>query len=333
MTPKQYRKTLSVLRERINVLERLMSAGKWDEIEFDKIPSKAGLIYKNAFAKHDIERMKSERNVQSYEDFAKSTDTKVNAGTLYPYEVVEKGLNVMGCRGWYWNNNGTSMDNVDRLMVNKYWDNLADYFNGANFNALAVVDTSASMRGTPLNVAISLGMYCAEKAKGPFAGHYVSFSSRPQLIKTEGVDFCDKIQRIYATNLCQNTNIEATFDMLLNTAIANRCTQADLPQNLIVISDMEFDAGTGHWNRGHNYPQTLMESIRQKWAAHGYVMPKLLYWNVDARQNNVPEDIGCGLVSYVSGFSPSIFQTIMSGKTGMDLMFEKLDSERYAVIQ
>ena len=333
MTPKQYRKTLSILRERINVLERLMSAGKWDEIEFDKIPSKAGLIYKNAFAKHDIERMKSERNVQSYEDFAKDTNTKVNAKTLYPYEVVEKGLNVMGCRGWYWNNSGTSMDNVDRLMVNKYWDNLADYFNGANFNALAVVDTSASMRGTPLNVAISLGMYCAEKAKGPFAGHYVSFSPRPQLIKTEGVDFCDKIARIYATNLCENTNIEATFDMLLNTAIANNCSQDDLPQNLIVISDMEFDAGTGYWNRSHNHTQTLMESIRQKWAAHGYVLPKLIYWNVDARQNNIPEDIGCGLVSYVSGFSPSIFQTIMSGKTGVELMMEKLDSERYAVIQ
>ena len=333
MTPKQYRRTLSILRERINVLERLMSAGKWDEIEFDKIPSKAGLIYKNAFAKHDIERMKSERNVQSYEDFAKDTNTKVNAKTLYPYEVVEKGLNVMGCRGWYWNNTGVSMDNTDRLMVNKYWDNLADYFNGANFNALAVVDTSASMRGTPLNVAISLGMYCAEKAKGPFAGHYVSFSSRPQLIKTEGVDFCDKIARIYATNLCQNTNIEATFDMLLNTAIANRCSQDDLPQNLIVISDMEFDSGTGSWNRGRNYAQTLMESIRQKWAAHGYVMPKLLYWNVDARQNNIPEDIGCGLVSYISGFSPSIFETILSGKTGLDLCLEKLNSERYSVIQ
>ena len=331
MTPKQYRKTLSALRQKINVLERLMSAGKWDEIEFDKIPSKAGLKYKNAFAKHDIERMKSERNVQSYEDFAKDTNTKVNAKTLYPYEVVEKGLNVMGCKGWYWNNSGASMDNVDRLMVNKYWDNLADYFNGANFNALAVVDTSASMRGTPINVAISLGMYCAEKAKGPFAGHYVSFSSRPQLIKTEGVDFCDKIARIYATNLCQNTNIEATFDMLLNTAIANRCSQADLPQNLIVISDMEFDAGTSCW-RGFD-TLTLMESIRKKWAAHGYDLPKLIYWNVDARKNNIPEDIGCGLVSYVSGFSPSIFQTIMSGKTGVELMMEKLDSERYAVIQ
>ena len=336
MTPKQYRRTLSILRERINVLERLMSAGKWDEIEFDKIPSKAGLIYKNAFAKHDIERMKSERNIQSYEDFAKSADTKVNAKTLYPYEVVEKGLEVTGRRGGYWcSAANTSLDATNRLMVNKYWDNLTDYFNGANLNALAVVDTSASMRGTPLNVAISLGLYCAERAGGPFAGHYVSFSSRPQLIKTEGVDFCDKIARIYDTNLCQNTNIEATFDMLLNTAIANRCSQNDLPQNLIVISDMEFDAGTGYWSRGRNgrnYTQALMESIRQKWAAHGYVMPKLLYWNVDARQNNIPEDIGCGLVSYVSGFSPSIFQTIMSGKTGYELMKEKLDSPRYSVI-
>lgn len=337
MTSKQYRKTLSTLRERINVLERLMSAGKWDEIEFDKIPSKAGLKYKNAFAKHDIERMKSEKNVISYEDFAKSEDTKVNAKTLYPYEVVEKGLKVMGCDNWYWNKNNVPMTNTDRLMVNKYWDNLADYFNGANFNALAVVDTSASMRGTPLNVAISLGLYCAEKAKGPFAGHYVSFSRTPKLIKTEGVDFCDKISRIYATNLCENTNIEATFDMLLNTAIANRCSQDDLPQNLIIISDMEFDAGTGRggwYSRGNAFDTTtLMESIRQKWAAHGYVMPKLIYWNVDARQNNIPENIGCGLVSYVSGFSPSIFQTIMSGKTGVELMMEKLDSERYAVIQ
>lgn len=338
MTPKQYRRTLSILRERINVLERLMSAGKWDEIEFDKIPSKAGLIYKNAFAKHDIERMKSERNIQSYEDFAKSADTKVNAKTLYPYEVVEKGLEVTGRRGGYWYNIvNTPLDATNRLMANKYWDNLTDYFNGANLNALAVVDTSASMRGTPLNVAISLGLYCAERAGGPFAGHYVSFSSRPQLIKTEGVDFCDKIARIYDTNLCQNTNIEATFDMLLNTAIANRCSQDDLPQNLIIISDMEFDSGTSRcswYSGGATFDtQTLMESIRQKWAAHGYVMPKLIYWNVDARQNNIPEDIGCGLVSYVSGFSPSIFQTIMSGKTGYELMKEKLDSERYAVIQ
>jgi hypothetical protein len=118
--------------------------------------------------------------------------------------------------------------------------------------------------------------------------------------------------------------------MLLQTALNNGCGQDELPQNIIVISDMEFDQGTAYMNR--NNAKTLMENIREKWARHGYRMPHLIYWNVDARQNNIPEDMGCGLISYVSGMSPSIFEQILSGKTGYDLMMEKLDSERYAVI-
>ena len=344
MSHKEYRKTLSILRERINVLERLMSAGKWDEIEFDKIPSRAGMIYRNAFARHDIERMKSEKEVVSYEAFAKDTSTKVNAKVLYPYECVAEAVKAAGMSGYGYSFGRTNYANADtnRAMVNKYWDNLADYFNGASFNGLAVVDTSASMRGSdasaPINVAISLGMYCAEKAKGPFAGHYVSFSRTPKLITVEGTDFVDKVKRIYQTNLCENTNIEATFDMLLNTAIANRCSQDDLPQNIVIISDMEFDQGTRqgyyadpHSINSHNV-ETVMEGVARKWAAHGYKMPHLIYWNVQARQANIPM-LGNGPISYVSGFSPSIFQTIMTGKTGYDLMMEKLNSERYAKVQ
>ena len=334
MSHKQYRKTLSVLRERINVLERLMSENRWDEIEFDKIPSRAGMIYKNAFARHDFDRMKNEA-VQSYADFAKDETKKVNAKVLYPYECVAEATKLM-CNNWYRSDNSISLDNTNRLMINKYWDNLADYFNGASFNGLAVVDTSGSMTGheasAPINVAISLGLYCAEKAKGPFAGHYVSFASRPQLIKTEGVDFCDKVMRIYRTNLVDNTNIEATFDLLLNTAIQNHCQQEDLPQNLIIISDMEFDAarGYGYYSRGTD-PETLLDGIARKWRARGYDMPHLVFWNVQARQNNIPM-IGDGPISYVSGFSPAIFETIMSGKTGYELMMEKLNSERYKAI-
>lgn len=338
MSHRQYRKTLSILRARINVLERLMSENRWDEIEFEKIPSRAGMIYKNAFARHDLERAKSEKNVETYAEFAKS-DAKVNAKALYPYECVAEATKNIS----YWGGYTRSMSETDRLMINKYWDNLADYFNGASLNALAVVDTSGSMTGSeasaPINVAISLGMYCAEKAKGPFANHYVSFSSRPQLIETAGVDFVDKVQRIYRTNLCENTNIEATFDMLLNTAIANHCTQDDLPQNLIIISDMEFDSATGCRWRGRGMKEwttenapTLLEGIAQKWAAHGYKMPHLIFWNVQARQNNIPM-LGNGPISYVSGFSPSIFQTIMTGKSGLELMFEQLDSPRYACIR
>lgn len=334
MTHKQYRKTLSILRERINVLERLMSAGKWDEIEFDKIPSKAGMIYKNAFARHDIERMKEDKNIQSYADFAKDDTKKVNAKTLYPYECVAEATKLFDYSWYRASGIKVGMDDTTRLMVNKYWDNLQDYFNGASFNGLAVVDTSGSMTGSaasaPINVAISLGLYCAEKAKGPFAGHYISFASRPQLIKTEGVDFVDKVYRIYQTNLVDNTNIEATFDLLLDTALKNNCSQDDLPQNILIISDMEFDQARGYYRHSNN-TETLMEGIAKKWEAHGYHMPHLIFWNVQARQNNIPM-LGDGPISYVSGFSPSIFETIMSGKTGYDLMMEKLNSERYACI-
>jgi hypothetical protein len=336
MSHKQYRKTLSILRERINVLEVLMSAGKWDEIEFDKIPSRAGMIYRNAFARHDIERMKTEKSVQSYADFAKDTTTKVNADVLYPYEVVAEALK-MCCAPSSWYRAAKPLpplDDTQRLMVNKYWDNLKDYFNGKTFNGIAVVDTSGSMvrsdAAAPINVAISLGLYCAERMGGPFANHYISFSSRPQLIETSGVDFVDKVKRIYDTNLVSDTNIEATFDLLLNTAIMNKCSQDEIPQNIIVISDMEFNSGTCYIRNGIT---TLMEEIAEKWARFGYIMPHLIYWNVDARQNNIPQDMGIGRVSYVSGMSPSIFESILSGKTGYDLMMDKLNSKRYEVIQ
>ena len=319
MTHKQYRKTLSILRARINVLERLMSANRWEEIEFDKIPSKAGLIYKNAFARRDIIAKK-------YEAFAKSSETKVNAKTLYPYEVVEQAIKA----GWYCHD-----DDPDKAMVEKYWNNLPDYFNGEPASIMCVVDTSASMRGMPINVAISLGMYCAERIGGPFAGHYISFASRPQLIKVEGVDFVDKVKRIYRTNLCDNTNLEATFDLVLE--MAKKSKPEDIPKTLVVISDMQIDRMTGSTWYGPSMKRwtqesaaTEMELIRQKWAAAGIECPRLVYWNVDARDNTIL-DAGPN-VSFVSGCSPVLYEQIVRGVTGYDLMLDKLMSERYAVI-
>ena len=333
MSHKQYRKTLSILRERINVLERLMSEGRWDEIEFDKIPSKAGMKYKNAFARHDLERAKNE-NVQTYADFAKDSTKKVNAKALYPYECVHEALNIMGNQqGWSSRGHHVALDDTQRLMTNKYWDNLADYFNGATFNGIALVDTSGSMSGTPIEVAISLGLYCAEKNQGAFANHFISFESNPHWIETSGVDFCDKVYRITGAEWGGSTNVEAAMDLILNVAKQNDCSQDEIPQNLVIISDMEFNycVTSNNYGRG-NVNDTLFEKIAAKYRANGYEMPHVIFWNVNARQANIPM-LGNGNVSFVSGFSPSIFETIMSGKTGYDLMMEKLDSERYAQIQ
>ena len=325
MTHKEYRKTLSVLRARINVLERLMSANEWDKIEFDKIPSKAGLIYKNAFARRDLIAKK-------YETFAKSKDTKVNAKVLYPYDVVHQATSTYyRCYG--------SLAETDRAMIEKYWENLPDYLNGNPCKLMCVVDTSASMRGStadaPINVAISLGMYCAERIGGPFKNHYISFSSRPQLIKIEGVDFVDKVERVYKTNLCENTNLEATFDLLLNIATNPSTKPEDMPETIVVISDMEIDCQTGgYYSGGHRWTsdsaQTEMERIRAKWTRAGLQMPRLVYWNVQAR-NNVILDSGKD-VTFVSGCSPVIFEQILTGVTGYDLMLKKLMSERYAAV-
>lgn len=333
MSHKQYRKTLSILRERINVLERLMSEGRWDEIEFDKIPSKAGMKYKNAFARHDLERAKNE-NVQTYADFAKDSTKKVNAKALYPYECVHEALNIMGNQqGWSSRGHHVALDDTQRLMANKYWDNLADYFNGATFNGIALVDTSGSMSGTPIEVAISLGLYCAEKNQGAFANHFISFESNPHWIETAGVDFCDKVYRITGAEWGGSTNVEAAMDLILNVAKQNGCSQDEIPQNLVIISDMEFNYCVTSNNYGRsNVNDTLFEKIAAKYRANGYEMPHVIFWNVNARQANIPM-LGNGNVSFVSGFSPSIFETIMSGKTGYDLMMEKLDSERYAQIQ
>lgn len=323
LSHKQYRKVLSNLRERINVLERLMSAGRWQDIEFDKIPSKAGILYRNAFARRDILAKK-------YEAFAKDKNTKVNADALYPYEVVSKAINLY---------RDDDLDSIERAMINKYWSCLPDYLEGKDCNMMCVVDTSGSMCGSnaaaPINIAIGLGMYCAERIGGPFKNHYISFSSKPQLISIKGIDFVDKVKRIYRTNLCENTNLTAVFDLLLETAKRPGVKKSDIPKSIIVISDMEIDSGTRSWSwysstEGwtEETAATEMEKIRQKWAAEGYELPHLVYWNVDARESHIL-DSGPN-VTFVSGASPTIFKSVLTGKSAWDVMIDVLvNSGRY----
>lgn len=314
MTHKQYRRTLSILRERINVLEKLMSADEWSKIDFSKIPSRAGLIYRNAFARRDILR-------ERYEKFIMDKNTKVNAKVLYPYECVESALK---CRG---------RDRLERTAINKYWDNLRDYFNGAAFNGMALVDVSGSMTIqhnsiAPINIAIALGLYCAEKCSGPYKGHFITFESNPHFIEIEGEDFIEKVNNMCRAPWGGSTNIEKAFDLMLQVAIRNNLSQEDIPKNLIIISDMQIDACVKDFDNNHI---TSMSTIRKKWKECGYEMPKLVYWNVNARQNTILDDAKSN-ITYVSGSSPVIYEMIMQGKNGIQMMYEKLNSERYSCI-
>ena len=329
LTYHQYQKMLAKIRNRLNVIERLMSDGRWDEIEFEKIPSNAGLRYSHCFS---IREELKER----YAEFIAKPESKVNAATLYPYDCACRATRVCN----------SAMNDPERVAVNKYCENLPDYIgdNDAS-NFMCVCDTSGSMtwgnsNPKPIDVATSLAMYFAERAKGPFHNHYISFASRPQLIKIVGRDFVEKVQRIRETNLCDNTNLEAVFNLLLS--VAKRGIPAeDFVKKLFIISDMEIDQATNEvsysgsfYDRGpesYNGFKSLMERIRENWERQTDIpFPQLYYWNVNARNNTV---LSLGPdVSYISGASPAILKQVLSGKSNWELCLETLLSERYSSI-
>ena len=304
-----------------------MSTNRWDEIEFDKLPSKAGLIYRNAFAERDI-------TAARYKAFIEDRNSKINTAALYPYDLVHQAVNMLQY-DYRTGNSAIKGSEIDRKALDKAWSQLKDFLNNSTERLMSIVDTSGSMTTgaavRPIDVAISLGIYTAERMGGAFKDFLITFASRPQFLKVEGVDFVDKVRRIYDTNLVDSTNLTAVFDLLYNLATAKDAVLEDFPTKLVVISDMEIDSGS-HW-RSDFVRRTEMEQMRKKWKAAGLKMPDLIYWNVSARNNVILEDAEEEGVSFVSGCSPSIFETILSGKTGWDLCYSKLMSERYEPVK
>lgn len=327
LSSKEYRQILSHIRAKINLVESQMSANEWDEIDFATIPSVAGFRYRKCFFRRD-------ETSERYTEFMENKDTKVKASVLYPYQVVHEALNYIH---YEWSNRNCHSELVfngspaEREAINKYWDNLTDYFKGASLNALCVIDTSGSMEGLPIEVATSLGLYCADKAKGPFQNHYISFSSKPQLVKIEGKDFWEKVVNIQQANLCENTDIEKTFMYILGVAKKYHLTQEDMPEQIIVISDMQVDLMTINY-MSETALCSVMEKMREVWEQAGYQMPKLVYWNVNAQKPTFPEQMSEN-VSFVSGCSPILFKGILTGKTGIEMMKEMLNAPAFEGIE
>lgn len=311
---KTYRKVLSKIREKLDLVETKITKKKYKKIDYSKIPSKAGLKYKTAFYRNDLEK---------YTEFIKAVnngEVKINAKTLFPYEIVKKALF------------GNYQD--EELALNAFWKNLPDYGNGKNINAIAVVDTSSSMTDCnylPITSAIALGIYFAERNKGPFANHFISFASRPQLIEIHGSNIVEKAKNIFYKSLVDNTNIEAVFNLLLDTAIKNKTPQSDMPERVVVISDMQFDCQIC----GEDDTVKLFDSIKTKWAKTGYKYPKLIFWNVNATPATFPMTIDDAGVQFVSGHSPVIFESILTDKflSPMEIITNIVTKERYANIK
>ena len=298
ISPKQYRKLLKTLRTRINVVETLMSRNKWEQINFNKLPSRAAMIYSDAFMRH------VQDNYVDYLQHLSVGRANINAKALFPVDIIHKVLNKI----W-------TPSLKDQYLLTALWEALPNYFEGREETGICVVDVSGSMYGTPIEVAISLGMYCADKAKGPFKNHFITFSQNPKLVEIKGDNIFEKVRCMSKSDWGMNTNLEKVFDLILDTAVHNHMAQEDLPSKLYIISDMQFDAAqtTIRWE-GNIKSKPFMETMKLKYAAAGYIMPAIVYWNV--RNSN------CGMFqstfegencAMVSGYSPFLFKAILDG--------------------
>lgn len=323
LTPKQYRKQLSALRKYLDVVECKMSAKEWENIDYSTVPSKANIKYSNAFMRNDEERRKA------YLESLKKGETKINASVLFPHDVVHKYSN-----GIYWRNVGSYDEALEQM-----WKSLKDI--GNIENTIVVADGSGSMTisvdnhssVTALEVANALAIYCGERCNGEFKDKYITFSSKPQLVDmTNANSLHDKLEIVSKHNEIANTNIEAVFDLILNTAVNNHMMQDEIPQNILIISDMEFDSCARSYN-GY-VTATLFDTIANKYAQYGYKLPRLIFWNVNSRTGTIPvkqNDMG---VAFVSGFSANIMKLVLNGELDpYKALVKELNSDRYKAVE
>ena len=314
MNDATYRKTLTALRARIKIIENNLREKDYT-FDYAKQPSKALFRYRQAFLRNDAAR---------YLDFmnkAQEHPAMLNTGTLTPYDVIAPVLD----------SERHEISEEERRAMDVTWKALEDF--ACADNSLAVVDGSGSMYWEAINpmpaaVAQSLGIYFAERNKGAFHGHFITFSENPQLVEVKGRDIVEKVRYCMSFNECANTNLAKTFDLILNTAVKNRVSREEMPEKLYVISDMEFDCCA------EDSEMTNFEYAKKKFAKHGYRLPQIVFWNVASRYRQQPVTKNEQGAILVSGCSPQIFSLV----TNYDVpdpyayMVEVLSSRRYEKI-
>ena len=309
MTDAAYRKTLSRLRGHIRILENNLRERDYT-FDYAKQPSKAMYKYRKAFLRNDGERY------SAFMEKVSSGEAKLHTGTLTPYEIIAPFFR-------------ENIPEDQRRSIDVTWSAQEDFTNGEN--ALVVVDGSGSMYGggdpLPAAVALSLGVYFAERNTGAFRNHFITFSEKPQLVEIKGRDILDKIRYCHNFNEVANTSIQKVFELILNAAVKNRVPQSELPSTLYFISDMEFDCCTA------DAGLTNFEYAKRLFARHGYALPRIAFWNIASRNRQQPVTQNEQGVALVSGCTPRVFSMLASGTLSpYTYMMEILGSERYMKI-
>ena len=307
----EFKRIVRALRRRIGVVEVLMTQNRWSEIRYPAVPSRAMLLYRRAFERHDGERF------GEFIERAASGEEKINAAALFPYDLVMK----------IWNFNGAPEEDA---AIEAQWRQLPDYV-GRPASALVIADTSGSMTccgGRPLATSVGLAVYFAERNRGAYQGLFMSFSEEARVHRITGETLAQKIAGLDMDDWGMNTSLEAAFNRVLDIALKNRVPPEDMPLALIVISDMEIDACCdSQW--------TFYDEMRARFRASGYELPNVIFWNVASRHNVFHADKTRRGVQLVSGQSASVFRQVMDavGMTPVEAMKKTLEGERYAAIR
>ena len=308
LTPRQYRKTLSTLREYLHVVERSMSKREWGQISYAAVPSYAMKNYRKAFDKHDPIRF------GNYKTSLVKGETKINASTLYPYDLVAK----------YIGNRYYSYNIIPDTIIEEQWKALPNYVTGEN-NFIVMADVSGSMAGRPMQTSVGLAAYFAQHATSHYHNLYMTISSNPQFLEIrEGATLAEICGQVMSRGVGYSTNLEAAFNLVLRHAVENGITNKELPKAIIVISDMEIDP---YIRRGKF---DFIETMRAKFARYNLSLPQLVLWNVEARNDTFltqQKDVIC-----MSGQSVSSFKNLcqaLSGKTAWDFMLDVLNDKMY----
>lgn len=311
LTPKGLRKVIVSLS---NTVEQKMCAQEWDKITFEHVPSVAAGRYQRAFARN------AEVKYAEYKEKLVKGETTINAGAVYPYNILQ------------------SMRCGDTIVSNAQWNALPDYFEGSTENVLAMVDVSGSMTCpaggnanlTCMDVAISLGMYCAERTKGAFKDSFLTFSDTPKLVSLNGT-LSQRYTQMSRADWGLSTNFVAAFNETLTAAVLHNVPEEEMPTTILVFSDMQFNEA----NSVYDYSRfdTAQAVVAKKYADAGYKMPKIVYWNLNARAGQSPALSSASNVALVSGFSPSLMVSVLKGDdfSPKGIMLHTLMVERYAL--
>ena len=313
MTPKQYRKTLVNLTK---VVETQMCAKDWDNINFSHVPSLASARYQKAFGRNASEAYAKYLRELQKPQAERDPKVKINASAVYPYDVVK------------------SVVKGNAAVADEQWKALPNYVGDARI--MPMVDVSGSMGSLryggsgsvrPIDVSVSLGLYLSEKNTSDFKDMFLTFSGKPKLEILKGT-LSQRITQLERAHWQMSTNLHAAFDEILKVAVRGNVPAEDMPEMLLILSDMQFNSCT-------RFDDSAQEMIKRKYKSAGYTVPKIVFWNLSPYgRDNTPVRFDDKGVCHVSGFSPAIMKAVLSVEeledfTPFNVMVKTLMNERY----